>query len=203
MTNSYCRHSALVLLLSAAVAPALTAWSASGARQGREPTGRQDAWAKYEIILNRNIFSRNRQPLRARRAVEEEPKPMVLPDPESYYILKGIVQEDREFIAFVEDKRDGSILRLRTGDAVARGTVKTLSLDMLEYEMADQVTAVKLGFDLQGGYGAVTATDLMEWSQTSTTPAAPVPSGQEPVPSADEADILKRLMEQRKQQLGQ
>jgi len=177
-------------------------WPATGADQGPAAGGEQDLWVRYDIILKRNIFSRSRQPFRRERQVQEEPKQVVLPDPESYYILKGIVQEDSQFIAFVEDKRDGSILRLRAGDSIARGTVKALSLDTLEYQMAQEVTTVKLGSDLQGGYGAVTATDLMEWSQTSTTTSPPAQTGQ-PAPSADEADILKRLMEQRRQQLGQ
>ena len=59
-----------------------------------------------------------------------------MPNPESYFLLKGVVQENNQFIAFVEDKQTGSVLRLRQGDRVARGTVKSLTLDGLEYELA-------------------------------------------------------------------
>jgi hypothetical protein len=187
-------------LVALAVGLIPTGWPMT--TRGQDASGQKDAWAKYEIILQRNIFSRNRQAFRPQES-REEPQQVAMPNPESYYVLKGIVQEDSEFIAFVEDKRDGGILRLRQGDEIARGVIKALNLDTLEYEMGDQVTTVRLGSDLEGGYGAVTSADVMEWSQTPATSTEPVQSGPQPPPSGDEAEILRRLMEQRKQQLGQ
>ena len=160
-----------------------------------------EQWDKYGIILTRNMFSRQRIPARSAEAVVEPPK--VMPNPESYFLLKGVAQENSQFIAFVEDKQSGSVLRLRQGDRVARGTIKSLNLDSLEYQLGDKTIAVNMGFDLEGGRGAVTAGDLASFSQTAT-PAAQGPSADSSVaPSADEAEILKRLMEQRKQQIGQ
>ena len=200
MKNSYCDNKMVLWLVALAVGLIATGWPMT--TRGQDASGQEDAWAKYEIILQRNIFSRNRQAFRPQES-REEPQQVAMPNPESYYVLKGIVQEDSEFIAFVEDKRGGGILRLRQGDEIARGVIKALNLDTLEYEMGDQVTTVRLGSDLEGGYGAVTSADVMEWSQTPATTTAPAQSGQQPPPSGDEAEILRRLMEQRKQQLGQ
>ncbi len=163
------------------------------ARRPRNERGEQ--WAKYNLILDRNMFSRTRQkPLLPGEMVE---RPKVVPNPESYFLLKGVVQEDNQFIAFVEDKRTGTVLRLHEGDTVARGLVKSLNLDGLQYQFQDKAIPVTMNSDLEGGSGALTAGDLASFSATAA------PAAGAPAPSADEAEILKRLMEQRQQQLGQ
>ena len=88
---------------------------------------KKDTWENYQIILQRNIFSRQCGPLidRSRRQRMDAPPP---PNPESYYVLKGIVQENGVFIAFIENTQLGQILRVRQGDSVARGKVNTFNL---------------------------------------------------------------------------
>ncbi len=203
--------SMLLLVLTATVWPAATT-----APQAAAP---QDSWAKYQLILERNIFSRQRGPVR-RPGEDGDAGPVKVPDPETHFILKGIVQENNEFIAFIEDTQAGTVLRLRQDDRIARGVIKALSLDGIEYQLEEHTTAVKLGYDLEGNLGPVTAPAVVS-QPVPTTPAAPAPpagstrpaasapsvtsspAGQQPAPAGDEADILKRLMEQRKQQLGQ
>lgn len=171
---------------------------------GQDSTEKQDPWAAYKVIVERNMFSRQRG-ARAERLVQDRVQvrtPPPAPNPESYYVLKGIVQENSAFIAFLEDSRGGEILRVRKGDSVARGVIKALSLDSIEYQLEDSTVTVTMGRDLQGGQGAVTRAQLYEWSQTSTTTsqeAATEPSS----PSGDDADILRQLMERRQQQLEQ
>jgi hypothetical protein len=162
--------------------------------------------AKYDVILQRNIFSRQRSPFRPRD--DRESQAAVAPNPETHFLLKGVVQENSQFIAFVEDTQGGGVLRLRQGDRVARGAIKTLSLDALEYQLEDKTVSVKLGCDLEGTRGVVAApvTNTQSTSQTPAPASTATPAGataQTPAPSGDEAEILKRLMEQRKQQLGQ
>jgi len=198
MKNNY-NKTAVCMLLAIAIGFIMTFWPQSGLSQ--DAAAPQDAWAKYQIILQRNIFSRQRGPLRQRQQNERSGR-TIAPNPESYFLLKGIVQENGTFIAFLEDTRGGGILRLRKGDSVARGVIKALSLDSVEYQLEDRTIIVTMGHDLQGGQGAVTLTQLYEWSQTSST--TPQKGSAEPSsPSGDEADILKQLMERRKQQLGQ
>jgi hypothetical protein len=161
---------------------------------------------KYDIILTRNMFSRQRIPFRPRdKNVETQ---VVASNPETHFVLKGIAQENNQFIAFVEDTQGGGVQRLRSGDHVARGTVKTLSLDALEYQLEDKTISVKMGCDLEGTRVAAAA-PVVSTPSASQTPTA-APAGQQatspqqtPAASGDEAEILKRLMEQRKQQGGQ
>jgi hypothetical protein len=164
-------------------------------------TAPQDGLAAYDIIRQRNIFSRQRIP--PRPAGEREAKPVVAPDPETFFLLRGIVQENSEFIAFIEDTQTGRVVRLRQNDSVARGVVKSLSLDSIEYQLGDKTIPVKIGFDLEGGHGTTVAGGTLDWPQNSAPAAQPAPTGQPQTPSSNEADILKRLMEQRRQQLGQ
>jgi hypothetical protein len=136
----------------------------------------------------------------------------VVPNPESHFVLKGIVQENNEFIAFIEDTQAGTVLRLRQDDRVARGAIKRLSLDEIEYQFEERTTAIKLGYDLEGRLGPVAAS-VAAPQPAVTAPAAQTPPGAATPPAGqtpaaapatgDEAEILKRLMEQRKQQLGQ
>lgn len=175
---------------------------AVGLGQAQEPNKPDDPWGKYELILERNMFSRQRG-ARTREESDEGRREVAMPNPESYFRLRGIVQEDGRFIAFVEDTRAGNVLKLRQGDSVARGTIKALTLDTVEYQLGDQVTTVRLGYDLEGGQGAVTMNELMEWSQTATTPAAPSEASSSEAPTGEAADILKQLMERRRQELGQ
>lgn len=167
----------------------------------RVQAGQDEQWAKYDIISKRNMFSRQRVPIRQRD--DTPPPPRVVPNPESYFLLKGVVQENNQFIAFVEDKQTGSILRLHQGDRVARGTIKSLTLDGIEYELADKTTPVSMGFDLEGRHGAVTAGDLAGYTPTAAFAAPGATPGPQAAPSVDEAEMIKKLMEQRSKQLGQ
>ncbi len=216
MKNSYSKEIRVAWLVMLAIGLSLAAWPVIGygqrsARRGASmragsadpnAAGPQDAWASYDIILRRNIFSRLRVSAQRREAAEES-RAVVVPNPESYYLLKGIVQEGSEFIAFVEDTQSGAVLRLRRGDRVARGAVKALTLDTLEYELENRSIAIPIGSDLEGGRGAITTGQLLDWSQTGAATTPPVPGSPPAAPSGDEAEILRRLMEQRKQQLGQ
>jgi len=186
--------SVVVLGGVAALAPAVGL-----AQETQKP---EDPWNKYEMILERNMFSRQRGP-RVREQRNDERREVAMPNPESYFRLRGIVQEDGRFIAFVEDTRSNSVLKLHQGDNVARGTITGLTLDTVEYQLGDQVSTVRLGYDLEGGQGAVTMNELMQWSQTATTPAAPSAAPASEAPTGEAADILKQLLERRRQELGQ
>ena len=185
---------AFCILIFALVSP--------GLGQDTTAAGPQDTWTKYQIILQRNIFSRQRGPIRQSQ-LSERPRTVVTPNPESYFLLKGIVQEGDKFIAFLEDTRGSAVLKLREGDSVARGVVKNFTLDAIEYQLADRMISVPLGRDLEGGQGTITMNRLLELSATPSPAGEQKGASAEPAPSGDEAEILKKLMEQRKQQLGQ
>ncbi len=191
----------ICLLLIVAFGCTVVLWPQSCLSQETMATEAQNTWSKYQIILQRNIFSRQRGPIRQRR---ERARPVVTRNPEAYLVLKGIVQEDGTFIAFVENTQSNTVLRLREGDSIARGSVKNFSLDSIEYQFEDKTVSVTLGLDLEGGQGTLSMNRLLELSATTSTPSDPnAAATEEAPPSEEEAEILKKLMEQRRQQLGQ
>jgi hypothetical protein len=198
---------ALGLILTIGPLPSLGQDTTAAEPQKSNPNAKgsipePDTWARYQIILQRNIFSRQRGPLTSRQ-LGERPGTVVTPDPESYFLLKGIVQEAGTFIAFLEDSRSNEVLKLREGDHVARGIVKNFTLDSIEYQFEDRTISVPLGRDLKGGQGAMTMNRLLELSATSAPAGEQKGASAQPAPSGNEAEILKKLVEQRKQQLGQ
>jgi hypothetical protein len=160
----------------------------------------QDTWAGFQIIMQRNIFSRQRGPIRQRRSIQS--RPVITQNPESYLLLKGIVQEGGIFIAFIENTQNNMVLRLREGQNIARGTVKNFSLDSIEYQSQDKTINIILGQDLEGNQGTLSLNRLLELSATTSVADDPNTATEETIPSDEEAEILRKLMEQRKQQLG-
>lgn len=214
MKNNCSEYASASWLVMVSVGLVLVLWPADGyaRRSSRQRSSvravsvdpnaaiQQDSWAGFEIILKRNIFSRQRMPARQNTQEAAVRSPVVTRNPEAYYILKGVVQENDDFIAFIENSQAGTVLQLRRGDPVARGAIKTLTLDGLEYQMEDNApVVVRLGQDLEGGAGVLTSSQMYE---LASMPAPSTPS-QSTESSADTAEIVKRLMEQRKQQMGQ
>jgi len=198
--RKYNNKIAVCILPTVALVFLMTLWPQSGLSQNAA-VSKKDVWENYQIILQRNIFSRLRSPRvdRSQRQRMDSPPP---PNPETYHILKGVVQENGVFIAFIENTQLGKILRLHEGDTVARGKVSNFNLDTIEYHFEDRKITVSMGNDLEGGKGTVTLNQMYELSQ-SYTPTSQGAAEKSSAPSADEAEILKQLMERRKQQLGQ
>jgi len=175
-------------------------WSDAG--EGQEPTSQSDSWDTYKIIVERNMFSRQRSSRVDRTRRQQAPAPPA-PNPESYVILKGIVQEDGVFLAFLEDTQSGQILRVRKGDKVARGVITDMTLDSIKYQFEDRTVTVAMGYDLEGGQGTMTFSQMYELSQAySSAPEEAAAESSSP-PSEDEAEILRQLMERRQKQIGQ
>lgn len=178
----------------------------------------QDTWSAFGVITQNNIFSRDRRPYEAPtpRPPRETPPP---PNPETYYVLFGIVQENDIFTAFLQDNQRGGVLRLREGDEVARGTIASVGLDSLEYAFEERTVSVTLGQNLEGSQAARRSADQRSRTDSSAaaqrtraTPTdrtpdrrpdrATTPPAQQ-IPTGDPEELIRQLMERRRQQLGQ
>jgi len=189
---------AMVFLVCGAVVPG---------EEGAETavTGERGSWSDYSLIAQRNIFSRNRgrrAAPRSRNDAEDLPQRAAAPPAESYMVLKGIVAAGTTFAAFIEDTRTGEVHRVGSGAAIARGTVKIESLDTLAFRQEDKELRVAVGQTLAGGSSrtVLTLDNIMQWS--ASAPAVPVATTPAPA-SEDEAEMLRRLLERRRQQLGE
>ena len=82
--------------------------------------GQEGFRRSYSILLERNIFSRDRRPYRPER---ERSTTQALPPPiESTLVLLGIGRQQGQTLAFVEDTLTGRIERHAVGSSIARGT---------------------------------------------------------------------------------
>jgi hypothetical protein len=198
-----CAWAAAVFVAAAAGGGLL--WAAEGDEQPAD--ARQASWSDYSIVTQRNIFSRNRG-RRAERSpgngAREAPAPVTLA-PESYMVLKGIVAAGRTFAAFIEDTRTNEVFRVMAGGAIGAGTVTTLTLDSIVYKQRDKESSILVGQTLLGASGQTVLTfdNLMQWSTTepTATPGGTAPAAE--TTSEAEAETLKKLLERRKQQLGE
>jgi hypothetical protein len=224
-TNYSNQQAAWTLMLIACVGLLTVLVPADGfGKQTSEPP----QWDAYKIIVNQNMFSRNRRP-----PIDPNAKSRyVVPDPnlESYYVLRGIAREDGTFIAFFQDNRQGGTLRLREGGQVAHGTIKSITLDSLEYQFGQRTRLIQIGYDLDGGKGAASSDSSSRFSSisrsqgsqardsrsrqdrfsssrrdrgTSVQSSGASAASSSEISGEDEAEILRRLMERRQQQLGE
>jgi hypothetical protein len=165
---------AIVWTLGLIVSGSLLAVWCSADAWGNEVAGqvvKAPTWEDYAVIVNQNMFSKNRTP------PPDPTRPTVRPpDPnaESFYVLRGITSENGVFQVFLQDNRQGVVVQKRAGDEVARGKIKAvLGLDSIEFQMGDTIRTIQMGYNLEGNQGG-----------TSTREAASVrpPPGSEPRP---------------------
>jgi hypothetical protein len=169
----------------------------------------QESWADYSIIAQRNIFSRTRRASITVPPRTVEKAPTAVRSEQSYLVLRGVVKERDVFISFIEDSRTGEVKKVRQGEAIGGGMLSGVTLDYVSYSLADVDTRVEIGRTLEGnipetstfsyysGSGFLTQPDQGE-SRQAVEPA------QQTVVTGDEAkDILERLKERRKKELGE
>ena len=194
--------------LIAACAAVMWAMASASAWCG-EATEDRGSWEAYSIVSEINIFSRTRRPRVTATAQTVKQTPEVARTEESYLVLRGVVRENDMFTAFVEDSRTGSVQRVREGEAVGGGTLAAATLDFVSYRLGESDTRIEIGRTLGGEIPETSSSSSsgddyyystqgdFDYQQTTSTVGTTVVSD-------DEAkDILQRLKERRKKELGE
>ena len=174
-----------------------------------EPTEDRGSWEAYSIVSEINIFSRTRRPQVAASAQTVKQAPEVALTEESYLVLRGVVRENDMFTAFVEDSRTGSVQRVRDGEAIGGGTIADATLDFVSYRLGKSDFRIEVGRTLEGKIPETSSSSYsgddyyyptqgdFDYQQTTSIVGTTVVSD-------DEAkDILQRLKERRKKELGE
>lgn len=105
----------------------------------------------YRVLLTRSIFAANGKS--GDTAGASEGGAPTAPS----LALKGVVQDDQQFTAFVEDVPQKRVLELKVGDSVANGRVVAITLHELKYEAAGRLIRVAIGEGLGDWAGPTTA----------------------------------------------
>jgi len=183
----------------------------------------KSAGMDFSILLERNIFDRNRRPpvIRTPRTAPVSIRPTKPPRPvdsDQYFVLRGIAQEGSQFTAFFEDTRAGKILRVKPGEPVGKGRVPGVNIDSAQYQRGQTLVVIRVGHTLTGsqapamGFEAPGPSPVASISKTSasastssaTTQPATAPAAEPTSAPASGGlqDILERMRRRRQQELG-
>ena len=183
----------------AAPAPAPTTTSAS-AQPATQPAHRENFSDRYAVIVERNIFLRDRSRPNSSRTTQPTTQQHSAPKiPEEEVWLSGVAVESEGFRAYAEDL-SGSyrILKLAPGDPIARGKITAIEIDAVEYENRDGKRIwIAIGSDFTGKPAAVSTSSPSSYAgDAPTTSSSTQPAGD----SNSAAASLEEKMRQRRAQ---
>lgn len=194
-----------LMIASAAVGLAAVAMGQMSSRYGRSPsygssTPNSEFQAKYGVLLERNIFLKDR-----RKAAAPTPRPNYTQrlSPEQTMVLTGIVLEDGQLRAYVEDRARGKVQKLTIGDAIATGHVSDIQIDAIAYENSEGKIWVNIGKTLSGG--TLTSEALLSnlaGAGVGAEGATTAPAGGDASLNTGNLSIEERLKLRRLQQTG-
>ena len=142
------RKAGILLILAAIVLTYLVTTFALAASPATQPQPRVSFTDRYGVIADRNIFLKERSSRRpSDRGSSTQPAPRPV---EESFTLVGIVHEEGQWRAYVEDRGRSATTRLAAGDAVARGKVTRIEIDGIEYDPGEKPTWISIGSDLTG-----------------------------------------------------
>jgi hypothetical protein len=155
---------------------------------------------QYGIITERNIFMRDRR-VRERNDFRGPSRPPLTP--EQTFVLTGVVIEDDEYHAYLEDISRRTIQKMTVGSELARGKIVDMDIDAIAYESNGKVTWVLVGSNLTGSsVGSVSdeRVNAALWSggggvTSAPAPGAPLPDANNPNLTTEEKMRLRRAME--------
>jgi hypothetical protein len=135
---------------------------------------------RYGVLSERNIFLRERGKPATRPSYLSRDSDNTFvnrPPLEAAFVLTGIVLEEGQYRAYVEDTSTGRVHRLAVGDSVARGHVLEIEIDAIAYDLNGQGTWITPGSDLRGQPFSGFPTALSRYMAASTNPSSRGGSG--------------------------
>lgn len=181
-------------------------------------TEKDRTWDSYRVLVDRNMFLRDRRPPRPTRTARARPTMAPPSDSDRNVLLTGVARRDGEFVAFFENTRTNATAKVRVGQAVGKGKATAITLDGVEYERDGSVSRIAIGDALRGGRfvretvaarpGPATRPSERPAPTTgpATASAEPAPETR-PAPSegsdktSDVTDIEKRMRQRREREL--
>ena len=101
----------------------------------------------FSVLLHRSIFARDG----VAAPIPGMPGgPGEMGGPEAGLALRGVVRDDSQFLAFVEDTASHRTIQLRSGDSVGAGRIKDITLETVAYESGGKLMRIQVGHNFLG-----------------------------------------------------
>jgi hypothetical protein len=176
--------------------------SDSSDRRAQEPVAAQSGFDRFGLILQRNIFDPERRPARP----ESERGPEAPPPPPTQRIaLVGVYMDAHQTLALFDGSSSEYRATRTLGERIAEFEVARITTDEVLLRKGDREVALRVGAGLMRQNDS-------EWELTTDTAglgARPTPSTSESESTTnsseggtDAQEVLRRLMERRKQETG-
>jgi len=181
----------------------------SGFAAGEENKVNRASWEDLRILSERNIFSRNRVKTVIPVNIEIQDEQRVEVKEENYLVLRGITQQANRFVAFIEDNRTMEVKKVLKDGMIGNGKIGDITLDHITYVLEGKPATVKVGMSLSGVAGGMDSGYPSGFGTPGRQSFISIPSNSEEdtpqVKVTDESakDILQRLKERRKKELGE
>jgi hypothetical protein len=133
-------------------------------------TDKADSWDTFRVLVERNMFLRDRRLPRPPRSGGAPPP---ADSPDRRLVLTGTALCGSEFVAFFEDIRTGKTLRARVGGAVGTGKLKAVALNGVEYETGGKATKIEIGWSLLGEAASLPSRRTSTTAEPDRPPAEP------------------------------
>jgi hypothetical protein len=182
-------------------APRAATPSTAPAAPTTQSAHRENFSERYAIIVERNIFVRDRarpsnNSSRSSQPTTQHTTPKL---PEEEVWLSGVAVESEGFRAYAEDV-SGSyrVVKLAPGDPIARGKITAIDIDAVEYENRDGKRLwIAIGEDFMGKPASISTSSPSSYaSESPTTTSSSQPAGD----SSNTAASLEEKMRHRRAQ---
>jgi hypothetical protein len=175
--------------------------ASAGFFAGAQPTTNSTPmdFSAFQIIPQRNIFDPNRYP---RRPSYHRETPSVVPT----FSLAGTMSYRKGMFAFFDGTSSVYRRALQEGGTIAGYTVTKITLDGVQLESDGKKIEMSVGAAMRQEGEGWQLSAPGKWNESSAATETENPSSAETPPpnsnsSAGENDVLKRLMQQRAQEL--
>lgn len=171
----------------------------------------KNTYDRYKVIFERNIFSKDRRPPRPPAERKSKSVTKVI----EIYVLRGISAEAgrNHRFALIEEQVSAQSKMVGIGADILAGRIVDIQADGVLFENNGDIQKIKIGDEF--GQNSATVEVEAEAANSETEPPAEnkTESAEETTPAqtetqntetkaADENDVLKKLMERRKREMG-
>jgi len=174
-----------------------------------KPKEEKAGWERYQLLIQKNIFDKERGDKERERKEKGETKNAPPPPKEQAdVVLVGVVLQDGKPLGILENRKSGKIARVKPGDKYLEGEVTEISIDKLTYTLKGESLVVTLGKNLEGNEPKALAADGKP-AETPSTETKPADGGAKtastetkPATPGSTESIVEKLRRKRQEELN-